>query len=158
MVEIEDEIQNIIKNKIHKLEYELSEIEILPDAKEIEKTLDEIKETIKREGFENAAKKFSISNSAANGGKIGFFLEDSLSKIYLNELKKIKSGEITKPIKTSSSLVILKLLSIKKIKEKQIDVDKLKERIVMQKKEEKLDLFSRSHYSNLESSTLIKFQ
>ena len=39
-----------------------------------------------------------------------------------------------------------------------VDIDQLKKQLITQKKEEKLELFSRSHYSDLESSTLISFE
>ena len=38
------------------------------------------------------------------------------------------------------------------------NVDELKKKILSQKKQEKLNLFSRSHFSNLENTTIIDFQ
>ena len=38
------------------------------------------------------------------------------------------------------------------------ELKKIKETILLKRKEEKLDLFSRSHFSNLENSILINFQ
>ena len=50
----------------------------------------------------------------------------------------------------------LKLIILKK--NNKVEIDKLKKEILNKKKEEKLDLFSRSHFSNLENSITIKFQ
>ena len=159
MVEVQNEIQNIFQNKKKNLEYELSEIELYYEKNKIENLLKKINKTIAEEGFQNTAKKYSISNSAQNGGKIGLFPENTLSSVYLNEIKKIKMGEITKPIKTpSDSIVILKIDSINEVEVKNLDLEKVKEKIIARKKEEKLELFSRSHYSDLENSTFIKFQ
>ena len=157
-IEVENEIKKISLNKEKKMEYELSEIEILSEGKDVDRLLKNIYKTIKEDSFEKAAKNFSISASASKGGRIGIFPEKSLSNIYLTELKKIKSGEITKPIKNSNSLVILKIDSIKFKDTKNINLDKIKKEIILKKKEEKLNLFSRSHFSNLENITLIKFQ
>ena len=50
----------------------------------------------------------------------------------------------------------LKLIILKK-KNNKVEIDKLKKEILNKKKEEKLDLFSRSHFSNLENSITINF-
>jgi len=157
-VEVENEIKNKMGKKVFETEYELSEIEISSENKEIDKFLKNVYETIKTDGFQIAAKKFSISESASKGGKIGFFPEKTLSDIYLTELKKIKSGEITKPIKNLNSLIILKIESLNLKENQNMNIDKIKEEIITKKKEEKLGLFSRSHFSNIENTTLIKFQ
>jgi len=158
-VEVENEIKNRLKNKKNKIEYELSEIEISSNSKNIDKLLKDIYKSIEIDGFMKTAKKFSTSTSASEGGKIGLFPEKTLSKIYLTELKKIKSGQITGPIKNSDSFIILKIDSINIIKkEGDIDLDKLKEEVVAKKKEEKLQLFSKSHFTNIQNLTLVKFQ
>ena len=43
-------------------------------------------------------------------------------------------------------------------KKNEIDLDKIKEEILFKKKQKKLNLFSRSHFSNLENSIPINFQ
>ena len=52
----------------------------------------------------------------------------------------------------------IKINNLKTIKNKDIDIEKLKEKIVTRKKDEKLNLFSRSHYSSVESSILVNFK
>ena len=39
-----------------------------------------------------------------------------------------------------------------------LDIEEIKKKIINKKKEEKLNLFSRSHFSNLENSTIIEFK
>ena len=157
-IEVENEIKNRIKNKKDKMEFELSEIELPSNNKNIQKLLKDVYAVIQNDSFQEAAKRFSISSSSSKGGKIGLFPEKILSKLYLNELKKIKSGEVTKPIKNADSIIILKIESINILEEKNLDLNKIKEEIISKKKEEKLSLFSRSHFSSIESLTLIKFQ
>ncbi len=158
IVEIENELKKSVENQKENIEYELSEIEVLKKQENLKKNLDEIYKVIRDDSFENAVKKYSISSSAEIGGKIGWFDEKSLSKIYLNELKKIKMGDVTNPIQNGESLVILKINNIKKKQKEDINLEKLKKQIVNRKKDEKLNLFSRSHYSNVESSILVKFK
>ena len=159
-VEIERELKRRIEIEGLKREYNLSEIEIQYDKEKINQTLKNVYEIIEKEGFESAVKKFSISSSSSNKGNIGWVSENILSKNYLVELRAIDIGKITRPIKNSNSVVILKIIDIKEINNNNnnIDVDKIKKNIITKKKEEKLDLFSRSHFSKIENSILISFQ
>ena len=156
-VEVENEIKQTINKKNNIIEYKLSEIEI-PITKDIQKIINQVYDSIDKEGFKNAAKKFSVSTSSINNGEIGWIFENTLSKNYLNELKKIKEGGVSRPIKIVDSVVILKIDNIKTTANVNINLNKIKDRIINQKKEEKLKLFSRSHFSNLENSILIEFQ
>ena len=157
-VEIENELKKSLENKIEIVEYELSEIEVLFNQKDLNKNLEEIYETIKNSDFITAVKKYSISPSSENDGKMGKLNEKSLSKVYLNELKKLNIGEITNPIRSGESVVILKIDNIKKIGNEEIDLEKIKKEIVLRKRDEKLNLFSRSHLSSVENSILVKFR
>jgi peptidyl-prolyl cis-trans isomerase SurA len=153
IIEVENEVLKLINND--RVEYNLSEIEIsnLNNNKNI---FNEILEYIKIKGFEEAAKKYSQANTAENGGIIGWVEKTTLSPSYLNEIQKLKIKEISTPIGNKNSRTILKLNEIKK-QENKIKKDELKERILSKKKEEKLSLFSRSHFSNLEQSISINF-
>ena len=157
-VDIENELKKSLENKIEIVEYELSEIEVLFNQKDLNKNLEEIYETIKNSDFKTAVKKYSISPSSENDGKMGKLNEKSLSKVYLNELKKLNIGEITNPIRSGESVVILKIDNIKKIGNEEIDLEKIKKEIVLRKRDEKLNLFSRSHLSSVENSILVKFK
>ena len=157
-VEIENELKKSLENKIEIVEYELSEIEVLFNQKDLNKNLEEIYETIKNSDFKTAVKKYSISPSSENDGKMGKLNEKSLSKVYLNELKKLNIGEITNPIRSGESVVILKIDNIKKIGNEELDLEKIKKEIVLRKRDEKLNLFSRSHLSSVENSILVKFK
>ena len=157
-VEIENELKKSLENKIEIIEYELSEIEVLFNQKDLNKNLEEIYKTIKNSDFITAVKKYSISPSSENDGKMGKLNEKSLSKVYLNELKKLNIGEITNPIRSGESVVILKIDNIKKIGNEELDLEKIKKEIVLRKRDEKLNLFSRSHLSSVENSILVKFK
>ena len=155
-VELENEIKSKLLNKEDK-QYKLSEIEISAKGNS-QDSFNKIYETIKKEGFYQAVKKFSISSSNLDKGNIGWFNENSLSKVYFDQIKKLKKGEVSKPIRTMESFVILKVEDIRLQDNSNLDVDKLKDSIISRKKEEKLNLFSRSHFSKLENSAFIKLQ
>ena len=153
IVDVENEIEKIEKTK--KNEYYLSEIEI-SKIEFNEAKLSEILEIIKKKGFDKAARKFSIAPSSQNGGAIGWFLKKNLSKKYLEQVQVLKLDEISSPIINDDSISILKIDKIRNIK-KEINAGEIKKKIIIQKKEEKLNLFSRSHFSNLENTIIIDF-
>jgi parvulin-like peptidyl-prolyl isomerase len=104
-----------------------------------------------------AAKKYSVSPSSDNNGDIGWFFEETLNEQYKNELKKINKGDFTAPILISESAVILKIDDIKITKNTNLDLEKIKDEIILNKKDEKLRLFSRSHFSKSENEILVTF-
>ena len=106
---------------------------------------------------EIVAKKISISPSALDGGKIGWFSEDILSSIYKSAIQNLKNGEISKPIKGQESIIILKLINTKIVKNDKRNIEQIKDEIVKNKKIKKLELFSKSHYTKLYNSTLISY-
>ena len=153
IVEVENDVEKILKTET--VQYNLSEIEI-PNIENNKDKLNNILELIKKEGFETVAKKFSIATSAEKGGLIGWFSNKVLSKKYLEQIKKLNINEISSPIVNENSFFILKINDIKK-NINEIESDKIKEQILLKKKEEKLNLFSRSHFSNLENTIPINF-
>ena len=155
-VEIENEIE-LRLTSVSQTDYNLSEIEIII-TENIDEEIKEIYDSIKKIGFKDTAKKFSTSTSGIDGGNIGWISDKTINKSYLNYLKNIKTGEITKPIKQEEILTILMINDKKIANPKKMDLEKLKDLIIRQKKEEKLMLFSRSHFTSLESAILINFE
>ena len=155
------EIENIIKKEMTKnetiKEFKLSEIEF--SLKEDGEFIKKVYKTINEEGFGNAAKKYSISASSSNNGSIGWLSERSINKTFLNEINKLKTNEVTRPIQYLETKVIFKLDKLKNQKNNDsINIDQLKNNIVSQMKIQKLDLFSRSHFTNIKNQTLVKFK
>ena len=153
MSEVEERIKLEIEKTETKRTFLLSEIEInQEDYNEI--ILKEILNNIEKEGFEKTAKKFSISESSVYGGNIGWINQKDLSKKVYKNIKDLKVNEISEPISLENTMVI-----IKKTGEKTFDknVEKIKNKILMQEKEKKLQMFSNSHFSNLEKTVQINF-
>ena len=156
-VNIFDVENEIISETITKQEeYNLSEITILRSKYDKNK-LNEILNLAKNKSFELAAKKFSVSDTAKKGGLIGWIKRESLSKENLEKIKNLNVNEISEPIFTRNNVLLLKVNNVK-MNKKIEKTNLLKEKILNKKKEDKLNMFSRSHFSNVENLTLIKFQ
>lgn len=157
--DIDNEVKILIKNKKDIIKYKLSEIEILiDDQPDNKKIIENLYSEIKIKGFANAAKKFSISNSAANNGELGWINEESLSKQIYEYVSKLKIGDVTKPIKRQNSILILKLVDKSKTNKNEINLENLKKNVLNQKKNELFNLYSNSHLSKLKNSTLIEYK
>ena len=80
------EIETDIKNKKKQKEYLLSEIVFAIDNNEnLKEKIKLINNIINEKNFSEAALNYSISDTANNGGKLGWIKEASLSKIILND-------------------------------------------------------------------------
>jgi len=156
-IEIQNELNEKLKNEKKITEYDLSEIEVRTSENN-EKIIEDVYSLIKNESFEKAVKKYSISKSVINNGKIGVVSEISLSKVYLDKIKNLNVGEVSRPIINPRTIIFIKVNDKKVKNEKQdLDAEKIKNMILLKKKNEKLELFSKSHFSNLENTTLINF-
>ena len=154
IVEVANEVKVLLKTQI--IEYNISEIEILKSENEKQK-IDEVFELIKKEGFEVAAKKLSIAKSSKNSGLLGWVSNRSFSKTYLDEIKRIKINEISSPMNNKNSITIFRINNLRKSNDLR-KADVLKDKVLARKKQDKLNLFSRSHFSNLENTIAIKFK
>ena len=139
-----------LKNKqsTERYSYLLSEIVFSSQNNEIESLVKEINKSIFLNGFENTALKYSISNSANLGGKIGWIQEDALSKLILKEIKNLKEGEYTQPINIPSGFIILKINKLKKDKIK-VDLNKELEKLINQKKNDQFNNFSNIYFNKI---------
>jgi len=152
MSEVEEKINSELKKLESTRKFLLSEIEISKKGSEV--VLDKIMDNIKKEGFENTAKKFSISTSAEYGGNVGWVDEKKLSKKIYENIKNLETDDISKPIVFENTILIVKKMG-EKVYEK--NIQKIKDNIVKMEKQKKLQMFSNSHFSNLERTTQINF-
>ena len=153
-LEIEDKINSEIERfKSEKLIL-LSEIQVSLSNENLETTSNKILSEIEQNGFEDTAKKFSISPTAIKGGSIGWINEKKLSKQIYQNIKNLKVGDISKPILVGDVVVF-----IKKIAEKITDynLEIIKRNVVEEEKMKKLEMYSNSHYSDLEKRIKVKF-
>ena len=140
-------------------EYELAEIELISEGiiKDQNK-INEVQKQIALNGFKDTAVKYSVSPNAFDGGNIGWISEKTLSAEVLKLLQKINPGEITEPIFKSNTITIFKLVSLRSIKLNEKDLEKLKQKIIISKKNEQLNLFSNNHLSLVKRQYLIEMK
>ena len=156
---IDIELQDIIQNKSEIDQYKLSEIEILLNGDETDaKNIKNVYDQIDLESFEAVAIKFSISESSKNKGELGWVNANVLSKQIYNIVSNMKPGEISKPIMQQGSVIFLKLKDKRTTKLKGLDKMKLRKDLIVQKKNELFNLYSRSHLSKLKNTSLIEYR
>ena len=155
-----DEINNQLrlnKNKNEFTEYLISEIIVKAVTKDkLESLVNEIKKKIEIEGFKNTAMKLSISESSINGGDLGWLSENKLAEKFRSILAATPLGGISKAILVNENILIFQVRD-KRIIEKEINLEELKNQLVDSEKTKMLNMYSRSHFENLRRLTTIKF-
>ena len=140
-------------------EFKLSEIEIILSGNSSdEEKISDVANQIKKIGFEDTALRFSDSGSASNSGDIGWVNSKSLSKKIYDLLKEMNKGDISKPIKKQNAVLFLKINDKRISKSENINIVELKNNLINQKKNELFNLYSRSHLSKLQNTSLIEYK
>ena len=121
---------------------------------EAQKIYNEIKKTIKKEGFDRAVLTYSLSSTSKNNGDLGWIVETSLN----NNLKKIflnmKKGDFTDLIAVPGGFMILKIKDIKKI-ENNRNIEKELKKIINIKKNNQLNQYSKMYFSKIKKNIQI---
>tara|TARA_B100000963_G_C22566016_1_gene643736 strand:- start:23 stop:967 length:945 start_codon:yes stop_codon:yes gene_type:complete len=157
--EVEKEIQDVLKNNNDLVEYKLAEIELrFENENEKNKKIANIKEQIQILGFENSAKKFSVSSTAQSGGNIGWINSKSLSEQISQLMKDMKPGDVTKPILRPNNVLLLKLIEKKRVNLNKENLTSLRKKIINQKKSEYLDLFANNHLLKIRNNKFIEIK
>ncbi len=157
--EIDNELNDLLETKSNLQEYELAEIEIpLKNNSDDKNTILEVNNQIEKIGFEKTAIKYSMSTTSLDGGKIGWISSKSLSKKILTILDKMKIGDISEPLIQTNTATIIKLLDKKTINLNETDMDELRKKIVNNKKNELLSLYSNNYLSKIKNNALIEIR
>ena len=94
---------------------------------------------------------FSEAESRKDSGNLGWVSELSLSKIIVEELKKINILEITRPIQLQNAILILKLNDKKKIEISTINLDKELRELIKFETNKQLNIFSKIYFEKIKS-------
>ena len=154
---INEQLESIQK-KSYISEYLLYEIVSESVSKDkIKLKINEIQNEIKENGFEKAAIKYSKSDSALNGGNLGWVKETMLVESFRNILQNTEVGSVTDPMLINEGIMFLKLANKRKIKSK-LDVEKVKRALLNAEKDKKLKVYSVSHFNKLKQSIAIEYK
>ena len=156
--QIEQQLNNYLKNNNKIDEYELAEIVIerMIEIENQKKIIFEIQKYIDEFNFEEAAIKYSNSTSSANGGKIGWVNFNDLSDQLKNILINMSPGEISDPINNADQTIFIQLKNKRKINNLDMNTNKIKESLINKRKNELLNIFSNNHLSKKRNNTIIK--
>ena len=133
--------QDILKNE-NQTEYRLSEIVFdLKEKQTINEKFSIIESAIEKNGFENSALTYSISETSTVGGDIGWINENSIDKKILDKIRKLKINNHTAPLVIPGGYLILRL-NDKRISKRNIKLEDELKKIIRIKTNEQLNQFS----------------
>ena len=148
--------EEILKNPQKKIQKELLLSEIVFDVTqktEFKKKYEKILFDIEQTGFKNTALIHSTSDSASNGGLIGWVKEDNLNKIILDLIKNLSKGQYSKAMRTSVGFLIIKIDDIKEY-EIEFDLNKKIKDVIEFKTNEQLNQFSKIYFNKIKKNLI----
>ena len=149
--------KEISKNSKDKIQRELLLSEIVfneNDKMNFKKKHEKILLDINNIGFKKAALKHSDSDTASNGGLIGWVKEDNLNKNIKKIVSKLKTGQFSNPVRTSSGFIILKIEDEKEYLSK-FDLDEKVEEVIRFKTNDQLNQFSSMYFNKIKKDLII---
>ena len=152
----ENDLKNQILNQSTFItSFEIKEIVFnVTNVNDLDNVYQQIKKDINELGFENAAIKHSISNTAKSGGNIGWVDENQLNKEIREKLNEIPTGSISNPIRIPSGFVILKKIDVKKVDNK-LDFDQELSKLINYQKQTQLENYSNIYFNKVKKDTEI---
>ena len=149
--------KEILQNPQKNLQKEilLSEIVFSVNNKdELQDKYEKILLDIENMGFKKTALIHSNSDTASNGGLIGWVKKDNLNKSITKIISDLQPGQLSNPIRTSSGFIILKLDDER---EQTLEFnlnDKIQE-VIRFKRNEQLSQFSNMYFNKLKKNLMI---
>ena len=151
---IKNEISQNSQKKFQK-EFLLSEIVFnVTNKDEFNNKYQKILLDIEKVGFKKTALIHSNSDTAANGGLIGWVKEVNLNKSLKKVISELKAGQFSKPVRTSSGFIIIKIDEKKEYVSKFNLADKINE-IIRFKTNDQLNQFSNMYLNKLKKNLTI---
>ncbi len=147
--------RKLIQDSKNRDSYNLSELFFSANNRdEFEKKYNQIMKSIEKIGFEKTVLIYSEASSIENSGKLGWIDEISLSKVILSEIKKINVSQITKPIKVSNGVLMLKLNEKKNINEINANINEELSKLINYERNKQLNIFSSIHFNKIKEKYL----
>ena len=154
----EDKLRKKLKEKLKnnnniEKNYLLSEILFNEeDTKKLTNKYNLIKESINEIGFKNTANKYSESDTARNGGYIGWVKDSQLLSTIKNEIINLKVGSHSKMITLPSGFLIIKVNDVKEEKVEE-DFEKELEKFITYEKNRQLNQFSIIYFNRVKQNS-----
>ena len=153
-----DKIKNeILQNsqKENQIELLLSEITFsVNDKVDFQNKYQKILLDIENIGFKKTALVHSKSETATNGGVVGWVNENTLNKNVKKTISELQIGQISKPIRTSSGFIILKI-DDKRESVLKLNLNEKIEEIIRFKTNDQLDQFSNIYFNKVKKDLII---
>ncbi len=152
-----DELKNkVIEDNDKKIRfYLLSEIFFKKTVnKNLDQKFDLIRKDIIEKGFSSAALLHSISDTAVNGGDLGWIAERSLNPKIKNKILNLNVGDFTNPIVIPGGFLVLKINEIK-IEKKKYDVEKKINELIRISTNQQLNRLSNIYYDKVKKEIKI---
>tara|TARA_B100000161_G_scaffold219656_1_gene164858 strand:+ start:2144 stop:3088 length:945 start_codon:yes stop_codon:yes gene_type:complete len=153
-----DKIKNeILQNsqKENQIELLLSEISFsVNDKVDFQDKYQKILLDIENIGFKKTALVHSKSETATNGGVVGWVNENTLNKNVKKTISELQIGQISKPIRTSSGFIILRI-DDKRESVLKLNLNEKIEEIIRFKTNDQLDQFSNIYFNKVKKDLII---
>ncbi len=152
-----DNLKKQIKNQnnTNSISYLLSEIFFeASNVSEVKKKSKEINAYIEKENFKKAALIYSKSDSARDGGSIGWISTNTLNNKILKAITKLTINDITDPISVPGGFLILKL-DDKKLIKNDFNLEKELEKVIKIKTNQQLIQFSNIYFNKVKKEILV---
>jgi len=154
--DIEDKLKLVQKEKKIS-EYLISEIVIKNiETDQFDLKIEELKNKIENEGFDNVARELSISESALKGGDLGWINESIISEKIKSALIDTPVGSLSAPIILQEGILIFKVRDKRKIVAN-VSLEEIKNKLINAEKNKILNMHSMSHYDKVRRSISIKY-
>ena len=147
----------ILQNPQKESQSELLLSEIVFDANskiDFQNKYEKILLDIENVGFKKTAIIHSNSDTATNGGLIGWVKVDNLNQNIKEIISKLRQGQFSKPIRTSSGFIIIKIEDKRKYESK-FDLNEKVQEVIKFKTNEQLDQFSSMYFNKLKKDLIV---
>ncbi len=153
--QIKKDLEKNIKEMEDIEEYKLFEILYSPSSnEELKEETIKILKSIDEIGFENTARIFSISNTSAAGGEIGWIKKSQLSKDIIKVVDKLQINSPSDPINMPIGKLIL-MIKEKRLVKEEISLDEELNKAIILERNKQLNQFSSMYFKKVELNTSI---
>jgi len=138
-------------------EYLISEIiiEHTPNS-DLDSEIKKIKEKINNEGFEKVAMDLSISETAVNGGDLGWININTITDKFKSKIVNTPMGKVSEAVVLPEGILFFEVRN-KRALQKNLNLEDARKQLVAAEKSKMLNMFSLSHYDTLRRSIAINY-